>query len=78
MNKTIQLRTEIISILDLLPLEGIQLLAEFVAFLKAKFKIHPQPLTSQEQNQRDLELLNRHAQRLNEEALDVLAYQIAI
>ncbi len=47
-------------------------------FLRTKFTLPPQPLALQEQNQRDLELLNRHAERLNEEALDVLAYQIAI
>ena len=29
-----------------------------------------------EQNARDLEIINRHADRLNEEAEDVLAYQV--
>ncbi len=77
MNDTMQLKTEFISMLDLLPVEGLKLLAEFMAFLRTKFKLPPQPLALQEQNQRDLELLNRHAERLNEEALDVLAYQIA-
>jgi hypothetical protein len=34
-----QLKIEIISVLDLLPAEGIKLLAEFVSFLKAKFDL---------------------------------------
>jgi len=29
-----------------------------------------------QQNARDLEIINQHADRLNEEALDVLAYQV--
>ncbi len=31
----------------------------------------------QEQEQRDLEILNRHAEELNEEAADVLEYQVS-
>jgi metal-responsive CopG/Arc/MetJ family transcriptional regulator len=31
-----------------------------------------------EQNARDLEILNRHADRLNQEAADVLSYQIEL
>jgi metal-responsive CopG/Arc/MetJ family transcriptional regulator len=33
-------------------------------------------LTRDEQNARDLDILNRHADRLNQEAADVLAYQV--
>jgi len=46
MNNTVQLKYEIMAVLDLLPLEGLKLLAEFVAFLRAKFKI-PQPIVTQ-------------------------------
>ncbi|MBN1889408.1 MAG: ribbon-helix-helix protein, CopG family [Thermoflexales bacterium] len=31
-----------------------------------------------EQNARDLEIINQQAERLNQEAADVLAYQVAI
>lgn len=31
----------------------------------------------QEQEQRDFEILNRHAEELNEEAADVLEYQVS-
>ena len=44
MNETRQLKMELISLLDLLPLEGLKLLAEFMAFLRAKFKLSQQPL----------------------------------
>ena len=33
-------------------------------------------LTRQEQNDRDLEIINRHAARLNREAAEVLDYQV--
>ncbi len=39
MQNSIQLKIEVISVLDLLPLEGLKLLAEFVTFLRAKFKL---------------------------------------
>ncbi|MDM8532707.1 hypothetical protein QUF63_16215 [Anaerolineales bacterium HSG25] len=42
-----QLKIEIISVLDLLPVEGIKLLAEFVAFLKTKFDIQEKPTMEQ-------------------------------
>ena len=32
----------------------------------------------EKQNQRDLELINQHADRLNEEASEVLTFQVAI
>jgi len=35
-------------------------------------------LTRDEQNARDLELINRLADRLNQEATDVLAYQVPL
>jgi hypothetical protein len=35
-------------------------------------------LERQEAEQRDLEILNRRADELNEEAEDVLAYQVAL
>jgi len=42
MQNTNQLKTEIVSIVDLLPEDGIKLLYEFVAFLKLKFNLHNQ------------------------------------
>jgi len=74
MNDTIQLKQEIIAKLDLLPLEGLKLLIKIITLLQTKFKLSP-PSSSKQQ---DLELLNRHAARLNEEALDVLTYQIPL
>jgi len=74
MNDTMQLKQEIIAKLDLLPLEGLKLLIKIITFLQTKFKLsHPSSPKPQ-----DLELLNRHAARLNEEALDVLTYQIPL
>jgi len=35
-------------------------------------------LIRSEQNARDLEIINRRAEQLNEEALDVLTYQIIL
>ena len=74
MNDTVQLKQEIIAKLDLLPLEGLKLLIKIITFLQTKFKLSP-PSSPKQQ---DLELLNRHAARLNEEALDVLTYQIPL
>ncbi|GEM_PF-1207528 len=39
MLETQRLRNEVISVLDGLPLEGLRLLAEFVEFLRGKFKL---------------------------------------
>jgi hypothetical protein len=35
-------------------------------------------MTRQEQNAKDLEIINRRADDLNKEALDVLDYQVAL
>jgi len=39
MSKTQQLKIEIISVIDRLPLDGLKLLAEFVEFLQSKFRL---------------------------------------
>ncbi|MDM8527400.1 DUF5678 domain-containing protein [Anaerolineales bacterium HSG24] len=39
MPETQQLRNEIMATVDLLPLDGLRLLAEFMAFLRSKFKL---------------------------------------
>ncbi len=45
------LKAQIISVLDSLPLEGLKLLAEFAAFLRAKFNLErPQPQTDLDQD----------------------------
>jgi len=41
MSKTQQLKIEIISVIDRLPLDGLKLLAEFVEFLQSKFRLIP-------------------------------------
>ncbi len=70
MQDTIQLKIEIISILDLLPIEGLKLLAEFVAFLQAKFKLSYTQVNVKELNdwQETLYLLSNsiNAERLRD------------
>jgi hypothetical protein len=39
MQETQRLRNEIMSVVNLLPLDGLRLLAEFVEFLRSKFKL---------------------------------------
>ncbi len=46
MPNTQLLKIEIGSIIDLLPLEGLKLLAEFVAFLRLKFGLDKSPLAN--------------------------------
>jgi hypothetical protein len=49
-----QLRNEIISATNMLPLDGLKLLAEFIAFLKAKFNLDSQLLSLEEAEDRAL------------------------
>ncbi len=44
-------------------------------FIEAAVRAYIARMARKELNARDLEIINRHADRLNEEALDVLAYQ---
>jgi len=47
-------------------------------FIEAAVEYFIRHLERQEAEQRDLEILNRRADALNEEAEDVLAYQVAL
>ena len=47
-------------------------------FIEAAVEHFIRHLERQEAEQRDLNILNRHADALNEEAEDVLAYQVAL
>jgi len=47
-------------------------------FVEAALQSFVTQLLQDEQNARDLEILNRNADRLNEEAADVLSYQVEI
>ncbi len=53
------------AILDLLPLEGLKLLAEFVAFLQAKFKL-PHPIITQSEPSHWEEELNEWTNSLKQ------------
>jgi metal-responsive CopG/Arc/MetJ family transcriptional regulator len=44
-------------------------------FIETAVRAYIAQRTRRERNARDLEIINQHADRLNEEALDVLAYQ---
>ena len=46
------------------------------AFIEAAARTYIARLAREEQNARDLEIINRQANRLNNEALDVLSYQV--
>lgn len=46
------------------------------AFIESALSSFIARLIYQEQDQRDLEIINRHADELNKEAEDVLGYQI--
>ena len=46
------------------------------AFIEAAARSFIARLAREEQNARDLEIINRQANRLNHEALDVLTYQV--
>jgi metal-responsive CopG/Arc/MetJ family transcriptional regulator len=45
-------------------------------FVEAAVRAFISQLARNQQNSRDLEVINRHADELNQEALDVLAYQV--
>lgn len=47
-------------------------------FIEAAIWTFIKQIIRQQQNARDIEIINRHADRLNAEALDVLAYQIPL
>jgi Arc/MetJ-type ribon-helix-helix transcriptional regulator len=44
-------------------------------FIETAVRAYIAQMVRRERNARDLEIINRHADRLNKEALDVLAYQ---
>jgi metal-responsive CopG/Arc/MetJ family transcriptional regulator len=44
-------------------------------FIETALRAFIAQLSREQQNARDLEILNRHADRLNQEAADVLLYQ---
>jgi hypothetical protein len=45
MQNTQQLKNEISIVVDLLPQEGVKLLAEFIVFLRTKFNLRPVAIT---------------------------------
>jgi metal-responsive CopG/Arc/MetJ family transcriptional regulator len=47
-------------------------------FIEAALQAYVAQMTRQEQNAKDLEIINRRADDLNKEALDVLDYQVAL
>ena len=47
-------------------------------FIEVALRTYVAQMVRQEQNAKDLEIINRRADDLNEEALDVLAYQVAL
>jgi metal-responsive CopG/Arc/MetJ family transcriptional regulator len=47
-------------------------------FIEAAIAAYLAQLARQRQNAEDLEIINNHADDLNEEALDVLDYQVAL
>ncbi len=47
-------------------------------FIEAAVRAFIGQMIREEQNARDLEIINRRADHLNKEAADVLAYQIAL
>lgn len=47
-------------------------------FIETAVRAFIDRLIRDQQNARDLEILNRHADRLNQEAADVLAYQVEL
>jgi metal-responsive CopG/Arc/MetJ family transcriptional regulator len=47
-------------------------------FIEAALQAYLAQMTRQEQNANDLEIINRRADDLNQEALDVLEYQVAL
>lgn len=47
-------------------------------FIEKAIRAFIAQLKRDQQNARDLEILNRHADRLNQEAADVLTYQVEL
>ncbi len=47
-------------------------------FIEAAIWAFIKQIVRDQQNARDIEIINRNADRLNEEALDVLAYQVQL
>ena len=47
-------------------------------FIETAVRVFIAQVVRNEQNTRDLEIINRSAERLNAEALDVLAYQVPL
>ncbi len=47
-------------------------------FIETAVRAFIDQLIRDQQNARDLEILNRHADRLNQEAADVLTYQVEL
>ena len=45
-------------------------------FIEAAIRAYIKQMIREEQNARDLAILNRQAERLNQEAIDVLSYQV--
>ena len=45
-------------------------------FIELALRAYLRQLAREAQNARDLEIINRRSERLNREALDVLAYQV--
>ncbi len=70
MQNTHHLKTNIITIIDTLPLEGLKLLAEFVTFLQEKFKLRPTVQVSPDQM---VTVRQEHWQHMGQLLLPVLA-----
>ena len=47
-------------------------------FIEAAIWAFIKQIIREQENLRDIEIINRNAERLNEEALDVLAYQVQL
>ena len=48
------------------------------SFIEAALRLYILQLVRHDQNAKDLEMINQRADALNEEALDVLDYQVAL
>jgi metal-responsive CopG/Arc/MetJ family transcriptional regulator len=47
-------------------------------FIEAALRAYMEQIQRDERNARDIAIINRHASRLNREALDVLSYQVEL
>ena len=68
-----------------LPDDLLQLMDRFAAryknrsdFVETALRVFIAQLIRNEQHARDLEIINQRAEQLNKEAMDVLAYQVAL